>query len=176
MTPNPDWTYVADTVMGGVSQGQVTREVVQGRKADRLTGQVSLDNDGGFIQMATDLRPDGGVVDLSGSAGLELTVLGNGEVYEIRLRTDDLTRPWQSYRLAFTAPDVWTCVRIPFAELAPHRTQVPLNLSKARRVGILAIGRAFSADVALAGMRIYDAGTAGQDADADVACHPSVTR
>mgnify|MGYP003639105709 FL=1 len=71
---HPDWTYVADSVMGGVSRGQASTEQVAGRKAMRLKGTVSTDNGGGFIQMAFDLEQDA-----SGCTGLELDVCGNGD-------------------------------------------------------------------------------------------------
>src|SRR6476661_7117755 len=48
-------------------------------------------------------RLDGGVVDASAWSGIELDVFGNGEEYGVHLRTDALTRPWQSYRQIFTA-------------------------------------------------------------------------
>ena len=35
--------------------------------------------------------------------GVEFDVLGNGEGYGIHLRTEDLTRPRQSYRQSFRA-------------------------------------------------------------------------
>ncbi|WGH77371.1 CIA30 family protein [Jannaschia ovalis] len=149
-----DWEFVADTVMGGVSQGRVTRETVDGRDAARLTGQVSLDNDGGFIQMAADLDPYGRPVDLSAYSGLTFDAFGNGESYELRLRTADLTRPWQSYRMSFTAPPRWTRVTAPFAELDAHRTDAPFDPARVRRLGILAVGRAFAADVAITGLAL----------------------
>ena len=48
---------LSDRVMGGVSSGTLRREVVRGRAALRLEGDVSLENNGGFIQMALDLDP-----------------------------------------------------------------------------------------------------------------------
>ena len=85
------WRFVADTVMGGVSSGAIERTPVGGRKALRLSGAVSLENNGGFIQMALNLAPDGQSVDASRFSGIEITVQGNGEAYGLHLRTDDLT-------------------------------------------------------------------------------------
>ncbi len=53
-----DWGVVADTVMGGVSVGQVTSGIIYKRHAARLTGKVSLDNNGGFVQMAFYINDD----------------------------------------------------------------------------------------------------------------------
>lgn len=149
------WRVVTDGVMGGISRAVLARETVAGRPALRLRGEVRLENDGGFVQMALDLAPDGGPVDAAGFAGLELDVLGNGEGYGLHLRTTDLLRPWQSYRQGFAAPPAWTTVRLPFAGFTPHRTDVPLDLRRLRRVGLVAIGRAFAADLSLGRLAFY---------------------
>ncbi|MGD7552053.1 CIA30 family protein, partial [Ralstonia pseudosolanacearum] len=44
------WDLVSDRVMGGVSRGVMIREVVRDRPALRMQGEVSLENNGGFIQ------------------------------------------------------------------------------------------------------------------------------
>jgi hypothetical protein len=152
MLIEPDWEFVADGVMGGRSRGALAFETVAGQPAARLTGSVSLANDGGFIQMAADLEPV--PFDASEFTGIAFETIGNGEAYDLRLRTTDLDRPWQSYRAGFTAPGTWTEVRLDFAAFEPHRTDIPLNLQRLRRIGILAIGRAFDADVAIRNVRL----------------------
>jgi hypothetical protein len=152
MQLDPTWEYVADRVMGGVSNGTLTQTTVQGRQAAHLTGQVSLDNNGGFIQMAF-----GMTAYAAGWDGLELDVCGNGEVYDLRLKTDQLTRPWQSFRVEFVASEAWTTVRVPFDSLEPYRTTATFDARRLRRVGVLAVGRAFTADVAVADVRLYRA-------------------
>lgn len=150
------WQLLSDAVMGGVSAGRMSRTVLDGRPAIRMQGDVSLDNNGGFIQIALDLAPDAGTVDASGFTGIALDVIGNDEDYGLHLRTADLSRPWQSYRAGFTARRAWQEIRLPFAGFMPHRTERPLDLHLLRRVGIVAIGRAFQADVAVGGLRFYD--------------------
>mgnify|MGYP001793061101 CR=1 FL=1 len=151
----PTWEYVADTVMGGVSTGGMTQETYQARPATVLRGDVSLDNNGGFVQMAFDLMPDGTVFDASSWDGLALDVCGNAEIYDLRLRTDQLTRPWQSFRTDFAAPPSWQTVRIPFAEVMPHKTDEVFDSARLRRIGLLAIGRVFQAEIAVAGIQLY---------------------
>ena len=97
------WQVLTDQVMGGVSRGQLTREIVDGREALRLRGDVSLANNGGFVQMALDLSPGGAAIDVSQWNGIEMTVRGAGETYGLHLRTADLLRPWESYRQSFVA-------------------------------------------------------------------------
>ena len=149
------WEFVSDTVMGGVSQGRIEEVDIFGRHATRLKGDVSLDNNGGFVQMAFDINDDVSPFDASGWDGLKIDVLGNDETYDLRLRTSDLTRPWQSYRATFIASSQWTTISIPFANFTPHKTDTPLNRQCLRRIGILAIGRVFSADVSVSCVRLY---------------------
>ena len=149
------WELIADTVMGGCSEGRVRRATVAGRAAIHMTGRVRLENNGGFVQIALNLRPDGRSQDARDFAGIALDVLGNGETYNLHLRTADVQRPWQAYRCSFTAPPAWTTVTCPFAAFAPHRIDAPMDLSRLRRLGLVAIGRAFDADLAVAGLRFY---------------------
>lgn len=147
------WQVFTDRVMGGVSNGTMVRESVAGRPAIRMRGDVSLENNGGFVQIAIDLAPDGKAVDASAWQGIELDVFGNGEEYGIHLRTEDLTRPWQSYRQNFRADPQWRTIPFRFADFVPYRTEAPLEIRRLRRIGVVAIGRAFSADLAVGGIR-----------------------
>ena len=144
------WRAVDDRVMGGVSEARLRREMVDGRRCLHLSSEVRLDNSGGFVQMALDLSANGRTIDASGFASVRLVVRGNRERYAVHLRTADVTRPWQSYRAHFDAGLQWREVRLPFADFAAHRVGAPLDLTRLRRLGIVAIGRAFHADVAVA--------------------------
>lgn len=149
------WELVSDRVMGGLSEGSLTRETVAGRPALRMRGEVRLENNGGFVQMALDLAADGASIDARVWSGIEIDALGNGARYNLHLRTWDVTRPWQSYRQGFVAGPEWETHRLPFAGFEPHRIEVPLNPAALRRIGIVAIGRAFQADIAIGGVRFY---------------------
>ena len=147
------WEFVSDTVMGGVSSGRIVKETISGREATRLTGDVSLDNNGGFVQMAFDINDGGSSFDASGWSAIEVDVIGNNETYDLRLRTTELTRPWQSFRASFFAPSDWAAIRIPLDDFEPHKTDATFDPHLIRRIGILAIGRVFSADVAVSRVR-----------------------
>lgn len=149
------WALVSDRVMGGVSAGAMSRERVAGRDAIRLKGSVSLENNGGFLQLALDLATDGGAVDARRWTGIRLDVFGNDQDYNLHLRTSDIRRPWESFRQGFRASEGWTTVLLPFAGFTPHRTDQPLRLERLRRIGVVAIGRTFEADVAIADIRFY---------------------
>ena len=93
--------------------------------------------------------------DASGWSGIEIDVIGNLQTYDLRLRTDELPRPWQSYRTSFIAPQTLTSIQISFHDFKPHRTEIPLDTRRLRRIGVLAIGRVFHADIAVAGIRLF---------------------
>lgn len=149
------WRGVSDRVMGGISKAVVSLDHIDGRACLRLTGEVRLENDGGFIQASLDLARDGGSVDASAYTGLRLRVRGNGERYALHLRTPDNRRPWQSYRAEFTAGPTWQAVELPFASFRPHRLEAPLDVTRLRRLGLVAIGRPFQADLAVAELGFY---------------------
>lgn len=77
------WAGVTDRVMGGKSSGTLAREEdFEGRLSNVLRAKVRLDNEGGFVQMATDLALDPATrstVDASEYAGIELDVYYTGE-------------------------------------------------------------------------------------------------
>lgn len=135
------WSYVADRVMGGVSQGEVA--FLDGMI--RLTGQVSTDNNGGFIQVRRDLDD----TLPSGTTGLRLSVRGNGETYYVFLRTQGLSRVWHSYRHAFVAGPDWTEVTLLLEDFAPSHDGMPTGFTPEQliRIGLVAYGRDYDADL-----------------------------
>ena len=158
-TPGPsrlgtEWRLVTDQVMGGVSTGRMERRVLDGRNALCMTGDVSLANNGGFVQVNLDLSP-AGQLDASAFSGVRLVVRGNGEVYNLHLKTTATTMPWQSYRADFTAGDTWQEVHLPFSAFAPHRLVPALDVTRLRRLGIVAIGRAMHAALCVAEVGFY---------------------
>lgn len=148
------WQLVTDNVMGGLSQGQLTLDSYKGRKCLRMRGDVTTENNGGFVQIALTLSEQD-VFDASAYRGVEIEVAGNNEVYNIHFRTDDLWFPWQSYRYSFTAESDWQTYRIPFSELEKYKTSHSFSQDQIKRIGLVAIGREFQADLYLAAIRFY---------------------
>ena len=108
----PGWYTVDDNVMGGVSSSRV--EVLD---SDILSfsGSMSLENNGGFSSIRSDWKR----IDLSGSDGVLVRVLGDGKVYRLRIRTAK-TSGDIAYNTAFeTRPDEWIQVYVPFANMVP---------------------------------------------------------
>jgi len=148
------WRLISDAVMGGISDGQLTLDNVENRNCLRLRGDVRLENNGGFVQAALDVK-DTGAADASAYQGLLLEVYGNDQDYNVHLRTNDVWLPWQSYRATFTAPVGWQTLRLPFAGFRGYRIGTALDLEHLERIGIVAIGRAFTADLCVARIALY---------------------
>ena len=108
--PETRWRFFTDGVMGGVSSGQVAflRENIQVHA--RMTGSVSTENNGSFIQMRMDLA-DGAPRN---ATGVRLMVRGNDQRYFVHLRTGGTVLPWQYYQSGFEVSADWTEVRLPF--------------------------------------------------------------
>jgi hypothetical protein len=149
------WQSTSDRVMGGISRETLALEERDGRRWLRLTGRVRLENEGGFLQMGLDLAPDGGPVDLSSFGAVRLLVRGNGETYGCHLRTTDCRRPWQSYRSSFVAEPEPGELDLPLSGFRAHRVDAPFDPARLRRLALVAIGRAFDADLAVACVAFY---------------------
>ena len=120
-----------------------------------MCGNVSIDNNGGFIQLALDLAPETGSFDAGVFTGLEIDVLGNHERYSVHLRTTEIMRPQQSYRQSFLAAQDWQTLQLPFVQFRPHRTDIPIDTTRLSRIGLVAIGREFTAELAIARLAFY---------------------
>jgi hypothetical protein len=148
------WNLVTDTVMGGVSRGTLVEDNIMGRPCQRLNGQVSLDNNGGFIKAAIDLSSKD-KFDASGYTGIFIDVYGNNESYNIHLRTSDIQKPWQSYRVSFSPREEWQTLKFMFSDFKTHRIDKALDTRKLTRIGIVAIGREFYVDLCIGRIGFY---------------------
>ena len=149
-----NWRLVTDMVMGGISTGKLTVEEINGRPCLRLRGEVRTENNGGFIQAALVLVPSG-VLDASAYGGVELDVYGNGEVYNVHLKTSRVWLPWQHYRASFPAEPGWHTVRVPFTAFEGYRIGAEFDPAGLERIGIVAYGRAFDADLCIGRVAFY---------------------
>ena len=144
-----NWAYLADTVMGGVSQGSA--EFASG--ALRLTGQVSTKNNGGFIQVRTRIDP----IEAKGRTGLKIKVKGNGEIYYLHIRNASARLPWHYYTANFSTNEKWKEVIIPFDQFEKSATFMPKNLNPdtIKTIGLVAYGKDHKADVSIANLEFY---------------------
>lgn len=102
--PETRWRFFANTVMGGVSTGKVSFLSEGGISYARMTGRVSTANNGGFIQIRTDLATS----PSPGTTGVRLMVRGNDQQYFVHLRTGGTILPWQYCQAGFEAISSWS--------------------------------------------------------------------
>ena len=94
---NTNWKMITDQVMGGISQGQFNYQKIGNDNAVVLTGSVSTENNGGFIQIRRNLND----VKLNNVKKITIIAKGNDEKYYIHLRTTFTVLPWQYYQSSF---------------------------------------------------------------------------
>jgi len=84
------WFCVNDTVMGGVSSSRVALA----GDGVRFSGELSLENNGGF----TSVRTQPAELDLGGVTGFAVRVRGDGRSYDFTVRRSDVPIRGGSYR------------------------------------------------------------------------------
>jgi len=158
------WAGVTDGVMGGSSSGVLVREEFQGRLSNVLKANVRLENDGGFVQMVTDLALDPSVsntVDASKYDGIEFDIYYEGdsdkESFNVHLKDSNCVRQFSSYRATFELPQgEWTTVRLPWSRFEGFgwgAVENLLNVSALRRIGLVAIGKKMDVELAISSIR-----------------------
>ena len=151
------WQSLTDRVMGGRSD--MRAEIVQ--EADsrflRMTGRVSLENNGGFIQVRLPLRDGEELLDARDYRGIELDVRGSAGNYFVHVRTSQNVLPWSYYAAPLPVSEQWQTVRIPFDEFSGSsmfRRGTP-NLRRLQSIAIVAGTTAFEADIAVRRIGLY---------------------
>lgn len=113
-TPDSDlsaWRTVDDTVMGGVSEGNL-RLSEDGHGL--YTGRVSLDNNGGFSSLRYNLP----TIRIEGNTTAVLRVKGDGKRYQFRTKSSDEER--FSYVIDFVTSGEWEEIRLDLKSMAPR--------------------------------------------------------
>ncbi len=152
-SPKVDWNFVADSVMGGISTGDVVLEDDGTQVYAKMTGNVSTENNGGFIQFRSTLNEK---LDKN-IEGVYLKVRGNGEKYFIHLRTRGTMLPWQYYQSAFSTSNEWTEIFLPLDSFKPSGSWLGkgVNPKSIRSLGVVAYGRDHVADIQVTEIGFY---------------------
>ena len=161
-----EWKYQSDQVMGGVSEGNVSLMQDAGMFFFRLTGDVSTDNNGGFVQYRSKVsifnkpemfqlihkaHKDG--VELE---GVRLNVKGNGETYHVMIRTYFTWSPSDYYYHTFDTSPNWQDVDLPFDQFKSSKyRQRDLEVDQIRDFAVVAYGRDFKSDVSVSEISFY---------------------
>jgi hypothetical protein len=147
------WVYLADTVMGGISEGTAQFEDHGTSQVIRLSGEVSTANNGGFIQVRSPVTWE----VAKGKTGIKLMVKGNGELYFLHIRSTNTRLPWHYYQHSFPTNGSWNEVRLPFEAFVKSSAilRSTFNQSKIETIGIVAYGKDYTADVSVKSLEFY---------------------
>lgn len=107
------WNVVNDTVMGGVSSGEVT----WADEAMVFTGELSLDNNGGFASVRSPFIDPSVAAPWAERSGLALEMRGDGRSWAIEVRDGGASGGW----IATVSPpvDEFALVEIPWSDFTP---------------------------------------------------------
>ena len=114
-----NWEFISDQVMGGVSFGSYEIFNEGNLSFLKLTGFVSLENNGGFIQVRKKIK---GLKNMN-FKGIKINSRGNDKEYFIHIRTKFTLLPWQYYQGKFSVNSKWQ--------------EIKINLSEFKRSGVL---------------------------------------
>ena len=138
------WEFVSDKVMGGVSEGKF--EILRNKKNNflRLSGVVSTENNGGFIQVRSNI--DIGRVNFK---GIRIRAKGLPSEYFVHIRTSFLLLPWQYYSGKFVVSEVWEDHEILFENFEKSNFYQPslFSSSDIKSIGFVAFGKNFEAQL-----------------------------
>ena len=154
-TLGTEWRLFTDRVMGGVSDATSGLETIEGRRCMRLQGRVSLENNGGFIQVALSLALGGRPFNASEFKGVRIWSRGNGRTYHIHLRTAQTRLPWQYFTAAFEAGPDWRPSELPFDQFEAENLRAKLDTRGLERIAVVAIGEESEADIAVSRLEFY---------------------
>ena len=153
-TQSQYWSFFTDGVMGGLSQGKAIISSDDGIPCYKMTGDVTTENNGGFIQIRTNLRPS---IEAKKYEGIYLKVKGNNQKYSVHVRTPLSIAPWQYYSYSFYLEKKWIEIKAPFNKFKRSNQYQPKNLSeqKIKTLGLVAGFNDFYADICLAEIGFY---------------------
>ena len=138
------WEFVSDKVMGGISEGKF--EILKDKKNNflRLSGSVSTENNGGFIQIKSNFD-----IDEDNFNGVRIKARGLPSEYFVHIRTSFLLLPWQYYSGKFVVSEVWEDHEILFEDFEKSNFYQPSQFSSSdiKSIGFVAFGKNFEAQL-----------------------------
>ena len=137
---NPEkWSFLSDQVMGGVSSGKVFFNSKNDKNYAYLSGKVSTQNNGGFIQIRRKLNN----INLSKSQYIKVIAKGNNQKYFIHIRTTGTFFPWQYYQLDFNVEENYKVMTLPIKDFKRSGSFLSkiINPKSITSIGLVAFGR-----------------------------------
>jgi hypothetical protein len=140
------WQGFTDRVMGGrstIEAGYLERD---GRTVLAMRGEVSLENNGGFVQVRLPLAPRG-TYNASEYEGIAVEVRGRPGSYFVHLRSASSRRPWQYHAAPLPVASEWERIVIPFSAFESEGTRRDLDVQSLVSLAVVAGEVEFYADV-----------------------------
>ncbi|TVR31393.1 MAG: NADH:ubiquinone oxidoreductase [Spirochaetaceae bacterium] len=150
------WEGFTDRVMGGRSDMDARVVSTEDGPAIHMTGRVTTENNGGFIQVRLPLS-EHGHLDASAYRGVALSVRGSGDNYYVHLRTNRTRFPWAHYARKLPVTEQWQRVELPFEEfegqlmLGGRR----VDTDRLRSIAVVAAKADFQADIWVREVSLY---------------------
>ncbi len=148
-----NWEFISDQVMGGVSLGRF--EILKEKNINflRMTGKVSLENNGGFIQVRKKVYQS--IED--NIKGIKLISRGNQSDYFIHIRTKFTILPWQYYQLKFKVSNQWETNILNINEFIRSGSLLPkvIKPRNIKSIALVAFGREHDVELDIAEIILF---------------------
>ena len=118
------WSAISDQVMGGISEVNFYEIEENGEKFYRLEGDVSTENNGGFIKSRV-----GVYLNSNDFEGIRLKIRGNNNEYFVHLRAPRMM-PWNYYYAEFYATNEWQIIELPLSSFKYSRIKSKALISE----------------------------------------------
>ena len=148
------WSFFTDSVMGGLSEGKAIISKIDNIKCYQMTGNVTTENNGGFIQIRTLLKP---LIKANKYKGIYIKIFGNNKNYYLHVKTKLTVAPWQYYSYSFLAENKWLEIKAPFTDFTKSNFYQPKKITNQniKSIGLVAAFDDFYSDVCLAEIGLY---------------------
>ena len=148
------WTFITDGVMGGLSQGRANITLEDNTSCYKMIGNVTTENNGGFIQIRTSLFP---YIEVNNFEGIYINAKGNNKNYALHIRSSLSLGYWQYYSYSFFLENNFMEIKIPFSDFKKSNFNQPNELSNQsiKSIGLVAGFDDFYADICLSEIGFY---------------------
>ena len=135
-----NWEFITDQVMGGISSGNYSFLDENEIKFLRMTGEVSLANNGGFIQVRKKIGKNKVIFK-----GISLNARGNNSDYYVHIRTNFTLLPWQYYQAKFSVTREWEVHHLDLKDFKRSGILLPrkINPKNIKSLALVAFGREY---------------------------------
>ena len=136
---NENWEFISDQVMGGVSSGDYKILKEEETFFLRMTGNVSLENNGGFIQVRKKISKN----KLYPFKTIRINARGNNLDYYVHIRTSFTLLPWQYYQASFSVTKDWKTSNLELDGFKPSGLLLPkkINTKHIVSIALVAFGK-----------------------------------